>query len=247
MDLHHELAGVSSSPETTTLYKALCKAQKSYRPIKRSGVNKIDGFTYATFRDICDATLPSLLENGFAQPSFFTGYDRVLKQWVMVATLNHESGEWISSVCPLLLGYPEGSVPGIQALEIDCTYSKKILMQGLAGGWMEAEGGEEPPKEEPRPEPVKEEKVEIKKQEVKKKPMPDSEMILTRADAALTAKKDNEADIKKIIEHLKDYAKDGMVSHSDVLLLLAKHKLDATVTEITTVPEDKKKEKARAK
>ena len=236
MELHHELAGVSSSQETKALYKALCSAQKKYQPIKRSGVNRIEGFRYPTFRDICDATLPSLLENGFAQPSYMTGYDRGRGQWVMVGTLNHESGEWISSVCPLLMGYPEGSHPGIQNLEIDCTYAKKILHQGLCGGWLESEEGEptaaaveQAP--EVKPEPAKEEPLPVKKQPAKKPAAKsDANEVIRRAEAALATKGHDEEAVKKIFGHLADFVEQGRVTQSDVLLLAAKHKLDAKVT-----------------
>lgn len=231
MELHHELAGVSSSNETKTLVKALVQAQRKYTPIRRSGVNKSEGFRYATFRDICDATMPALLDNGFTQPSFLTGYDRNLGRWVMVGTLNHESGEWISSVCPLLMGYPEGTAPGIQAMEIDCTYAKKILMQGLAGGWLESEEGE-PTVPEQAPVVAAEPAVEplpVKKQAVKKVSKKDSEEVIRRADSALSTKAHDADAVKKIFAHLKDFVEQGRVSSSDVLLLAARHKLDAKV------------------
>jgi len=145
MKLDAALTGVSSSQDLGNLYAALNKAQQMYTPIKRSGYNKADDFRYATLRDIVDATMPGLLANGFTMPTFQMGRDEKTGQWMGVGTLVHASGEWISSACPLLIGY-EGSRPGIQVLEIHTTYAKKILMQGLCGGWLDAE--EEEPKQQ---------------------------------------------------------------------------------------------------
>jgi len=138
MKLDSALTGVSSSNDLGALYSALNKAQAMYKPIKRSGFNKMDDFRYATLRDIVDATLPGLLANGFTMPTFQMGRDEKTGQWIGVGTLHHASGEWISSTCPLLMGY-ENARPGIQLLEINITYAKKILMQGLCGGWMDAD------------------------------------------------------------------------------------------------------------
>jgi hypothetical protein len=138
MKLDSALTGVSSSNDLGELYAALNKAQAMYLPIKRSGHNKVENFRYATLRDIVDATLPGLLANGFTMPTFQMGRDEKTGQWIGVGTLHHASGEWISSACPLLMGY-ENARPGIQLLEINITYAKKILMQGLCGGWMDTD------------------------------------------------------------------------------------------------------------
>ena len=67
MQLDAALVGVSSSVETKELYKALVKAQKTFKPIKRSGTNVVEGFKYATYADICQAVVPSLLEAGLVE------------------------------------------------------------------------------------------------------------------------------------------------------------------------------------
>lgn len=228
MVLHDDLAGVSSSPETAALYKALCQAQKKYRPIKRSGRNAVEGFDFSTLKDICDALMPGLLENGFCMPTFATGYDRNLAQWVCVGTLAHESGEWISAVCPLLMGWPEHARPTLRELEIDCTYAKKVLMQGLCGGWPEGPEGEEqvaPPAAEP-------EALPVKKQRASKKPESDAAQILARADAALTDKAGDEEGIAKILGHLSQFVDEGRVPKGDVMVLIAKHKIGGRVTKV---------------
>lgn len=231
MTLHDDLVGVTSSPATAALYKALCQAQKQYRPIKRSGKNVAEGFSFSTLRDICDALMPGLLASGFAMPTFATGYDRTLGQWVMVGTLAHESGEWISAVCPLLMGWPEHARPTLREMEIDCTYAKKVLMQGLCGGWPEADGEEEQAPAPPAPE-AESPPLPVKKQRAGKKTEPDSAQILARADAALCDKAGDEEAVVKIFTHLAQFVDEGRVSKSEVLLLALKHKLGARITKI---------------
>lgn len=246
MDLSHELAGVSSSPETKALYTALAQAQMHYKPIKRSCKNAIEDFRYATFRDICDAVMPGLLAHGFTQPTFATGFDKAMNRWVMVGTLNHTSGEWISSLCPLLLGYEE-SRPSIRELEIDCTYAKKILMQGLCGGWMEGEDGE--PAVEPAAVAVVEEKKEdpipVVKQEVKKDTKPSDQQVIQRARDALKAKAGDEAAIQQIWDHLATFVESGRITEGDVLVLQAEHKLGAKTVKVTEQPKRKPKEEKK--
>ena len=237
MKLDNNIAGMSSSLETSELYKALNKAQAAYTPIKRSGLNQAGGFKYATLRDICDAVMPGLLANGFTMPTFMTGFDTEIKQWVMVGTLVHQSDQYISSVCPLLMGYQPEDRPGIQTLEIGATYAKKIIMQGLAGGWLESEEGE------PQPEAKVEPKVEEKKPDalpetVKQKKKAKAQVmsdeardLLERAKVKLAEKAGDEAHCKKIWDHLDVLVKQGTVPASEVLLLKAKA-LPATVLEV---------------
>lgn len=242
MRLDNHLVGVSSSPETGELYKALNKAQQKFSPIKRSGVNKLEGFKYPTLRDICDATMPGLLSAGFTMPTFQVGFDTTLNEWVMVGTLCHESGQWISSVCPLLLGYGESN-PGIQVLEIGATYCKKVLMQGLCGGWLESEEGEpEPPKPEPKPEVTEEPKLDTQDGQlpkpVKQKRSrgqaitPAAADLLKRAEEALIKNKGNDEATKKVLDYLQKLVDQGQVPSSQALLLTAKYVLDAKVTDI---------------
>jgi len=231
--LDNSIVGVSSSLETAELYKALCKAQAAYTPIKRSGLNKVEGFRYATLRDICDALMPGLLANGFTMPTFMVGFDREIRQWVMVGTLTHSSDQWISSVCPLLMGYQPEDRPGIQTMEIGATYAKKILMQGLCGGWLESEEGE--PQPQPKAEPVQQEAAALPapvKQRKKAKPQALSDEardLLDRAKAKLEEKADDPERCKKIWEHLDLLVSQGSVPSSEVLLLKSKHSMGAKV------------------
>jgi hypothetical protein len=235
MKLDAHLVGVSSSIDTGDFYKALGKAQGKYTPIKRSGANTVDGYRYATLRDICDATMPGLLASGFTMPTFQVGFADSLGEWVMVGTLCHESGQWVSSVCPLLMGFDENDRPGIQVMEAGATYAKKILMQGLCGGWLESEEGEQqPPQPEPKavqeegalPAPVRQKKS--KKQAITE----EAKDLLKRAEEALAKNKDDHAAVKKILDYLQSLVDKGRVPSSEAVVLAARYVLDAEVTDV---------------
>jgi hypothetical protein len=251
MRLDAALVGVSSSTETKGLYTALVKAQKTFKPIKRSGMNASEGFRYATFADICDAVVPSLLEAGLAIPTFSMGWDEKVGRWVLVGTLCHaETDQWTSAVCPLLLGFGPNDRPGVQTLEVENTYAKKILMANLVGGWLESEGDEQPKATtidtsesqvapEPKPEkPKAEPPIPVVKQakSSKGKPAAKDMTVAERADAKLAEVYGDPAEVEKIFKHLYAFEEQGLITKSDITLLAAKHKLDAKITKVTEVP-----------
>lgn len=239
MKLDHDLTGVSSSPDTGEFYKALNQAQRGFKAIKRSGLNKVEGFRYSTFKDICDAILPALLDQGFTMPTFSVGFDRNVGTWVMVGTLVHTSDQWVSSICPLLMGYTSDDRPGIRVLEANATYAKKILMAGLCGGWMESE---EPESEQVVIEAVAQPVVvqaeqpalpnPVKQQKKRSKPTPltdEAKAVLKRAETAIKSKHEagDEAGLDKCFTHLAALVDQGTVPSSEALLLKAKYLLGA--------------------
>ena len=251
MQLDAALVGVSSSTETSELYKALVKAQRTFKPIKRSGTNMIEGFRYATYADICNAVVPSLLEAGLSIPTFSMGFDKTAGRWVLVGTLCHgESDQWTSAVCPLLMGFGPEDRPGIQVMEAENTYAKKILMANLVGGWLESEDDEQPraidtsesqvaPEPKPAPEkPKAEPPIAVVKQakSSRGKPVAKEMTVAERADAKLAEVKGDPAEVEKIFKHLRAFEEQGLVTKSDITLLAAKHKLDAKTTKVTEVP-----------
>jgi hypothetical protein len=138
MVLDQHYAGCSSSPEVGKLVKALAQAQAAYKPVAKSAsFEGRDTYRYSTWKDICDALLPSLLANGLV---FIPRTTVTASGWQMVGTLAHgDSGEWISSTCPIR---DNGSVDPRQ-WEIACTYAKKNLLLCLAGGWAEGDEAED--------------------------------------------------------------------------------------------------------
>lgn len=136
MKLDHSFTGASSSPEVKHLTAALVEAQKSYTPIKKSERNERGGYWYSTLKDIVDATLPSLLDNGLAMPQFQPAFLEG-QGLVMVGTLRHTSGEWVSAVVPMfLLTDSRGAIrEDGQSLEVASAYARKVLYLSLCGGW----------------------------------------------------------------------------------------------------------------
>lgn len=209
MQMDHGLSGVSSSADTKAYTAALRKAQASYKAIAKSGENKTEGFRYATLKDICDALLPSLLANGFTMPTFLTGL--ASHGWVMVGRLNHESGEWMSCVCPLMLGFTPEDRPGIQTFEIQCTYAQKILFRCLAGGWLVGDEGPNQP-EETASAPIEAAVEEPTKSD-----------LVKRAEAKLEKEKDNAEQVTLILHHLDLLVEQGAVTAAESKRLRKKY------------------------
>lgn len=145
MLLDQHFVGCSSSPEVGQLSLALVKAQAGYKPVAKSEeyrINDQKSYRYSTWKDICEALYPSLLANGLA---FIPRMSPTANGWLMVGTLIHaESGEWITSVCPIrdsIDGHGTRSDP--QSFEIGTTYAKKCLLMTLAGGWAAGDEVEE--------------------------------------------------------------------------------------------------------
>jgi hypothetical protein len=115
----------------------------AYKPIKKSEEYRISdakSYWYSTWKDICEALMPPLLANGIA---FIARKSLTANGWIMVGTLVHESGEWITSTAPIrdsLDGHGLRQDP--QSFEIGVTYAKKTVFKTLAGGWEEGDEAE---------------------------------------------------------------------------------------------------------
>jgi len=188
MVMDHAIIGVSSSPDLDQYTEAKIKAQAAFKAIKKSETHPVDGFKFSTFKDITDALLKPLLDNGFPMPTFSPGYGP--KGLVLVGRMLHKSGQWESCTLPLVSSSDE---TGMQRLAADITEGKKILFKLLAGGWEE---GDEP-EAVAQPEEVKEEPVNE---------------IVIRAEKKLQEKKDSPKDVAKILSHLDILVEQGEVS-----------------------------------
>jgi hypothetical protein len=137
MVIDHAFPGITSSPNTELLVAALCKAQAEYPAIEKGGNNTFGKYKYMRYSDICEALREPLLKHGLPLPqiklAFFAG------QWVVVGTLSHISGQFVTSLCPLYLGFDKEGAPrqDMQSLGSAVTYAKKYLLLGLVGGWAE--------------------------------------------------------------------------------------------------------------
>ncbi len=83
---------------------------------------------FASYAACCEALRGPLTRNGLSLPDFRPGL--VNGQWVVMGTLRHQSGEWISGIAPLLLGKAD-----MQSFGAAMTYAKRTLLMALAGGF----------------------------------------------------------------------------------------------------------------
>lgn len=137
MVIEHGLPGLTSSPDTADLVKALVAAQAEYPAIERTGENKFGKYWYLTYSGICEALRGPLNKHGLSLPQVCL--TRVGGDWIAVGTLRHSSGQYVTSLCPLYLGVDKGGQPkaDMQSLGSAYTYAKKYLLLGLVGGWAE--------------------------------------------------------------------------------------------------------------
>ena len=122
------ILGPSSSPETAELTKALAKAQSEYQAVALDSANPHFRSKFSSFAQCCESLRGPLTKNGIALPDFRPGLAG--SQWVLVGTLRHSSGQYISGVAPLV--NPKGDMQGFGAA---MTYAKRTLLMALTGGF----------------------------------------------------------------------------------------------------------------
>lgn len=137
MVIDQGLPGLTSSPDTAELVKALVAAQAEYPAIERTGENKFGKYWYLTYSGICEALRGPLNKHGLSLPQVCL--TRVGGDWIAVGTLRHSSGQFVTSLCPLYLGVDKAGQlrQDMQSLGSAYTYAKKYLLLGLVGGWAE--------------------------------------------------------------------------------------------------------------
>jgi hypothetical protein len=128
MNDNNNILGPSSSPETAELTKALAKAQSDYPLVAYDSSNPHFKSKFASYAQCCDSLRGPLTKNGLSLPDFRPGL--VNGQWIVVGTLRHASGQWISGVAPLLMGKSD-----MQSFGAAMTYAKRTLLMALAGGF----------------------------------------------------------------------------------------------------------------
>lgn len=134
MNDSNHILGPSSSPDTSELTKALAAAQAEYPLVAYDAKNtffkdpKGKPSGYASYAQCCESLRGPLTKHGLALPDFRPGF--VGGMWVLVGTLRHESGQYISGVAPLLM--PKNDM---QSFGSACTYAKRTLLMALTGGF----------------------------------------------------------------------------------------------------------------
>jgi hypothetical protein len=137
MIVDHGLPGLTTSPDTAKLVAALVKAQEQFPAVEKGGNNTFGKYKYMRYSDICEALRGPLNAEGFILPQVCL--TRVGGEWIAVGTLRHNSGEFVTSLCPVFLGTDkEGNIRlDMQSLGSAYTYAKKYLLLGLVGAWAE--------------------------------------------------------------------------------------------------------------
>lgn len=128
MNMDNAVVGATSSPDTKLLNAALCKAHAAMKTIKLDGVNPHFKSKFSTFAEACETIRGPLTDAGLTLPVFQHAFFG--SSWVLVATLRHTSGEWISGMAPLLLAKSD-----MQALGAATTYAKRTLLLALTGAF----------------------------------------------------------------------------------------------------------------
>ena len=122
------ILGPSSSPDTSALTKALAAAQAEYPIVAYDSSNPHFKSKFASYANCCDSLRGPLTRHGLSLPDFRPGMVGGL--WVVVGTLRHSSGQWISGVAPLLMGKND-----MQSFGAAMTYGKRTLLMALTGGF----------------------------------------------------------------------------------------------------------------
>jgi hypothetical protein len=137
MMVDHGLPGLTSSPDTVDLVKALVKAQAEFPAVEKGGNNTFGKYKYMRYSDICEALREPLNKHGLMLPQVML--TRINGEWVAVGTLRHTTGQFVTSLCPIYLGTDKGGEvrQDMQSLGSAYTYAKKYLLLGLVGAWAE--------------------------------------------------------------------------------------------------------------
>jgi hypothetical protein len=128
MNDSNDILGPSCSPDTSALTEALAKAQAEYKHVELDSNNPHFKSRFSSYATCCDALRGPLTKHGLALPDFRPGL--VGGQWVLVGTLRHKTGQYLTGIAPLV--NPKGDMQGFGAA---CTYAKRTLLMALTGGF----------------------------------------------------------------------------------------------------------------
>jgi hypothetical protein len=151
---NNSILGPSSSPSTGQLTAALAAAQAAYQHVALDAANPHFKSRFSSYATCCDSLRGPLTKNGISLPDFRPGL-LANGQWVMVGTLRHKSGEFITGIAPLLMTKGD-----MQSFGSACTYAKRTLLMALCGGFSgepddDGEDNRVPDRPASRPEPTK--------------------------------------------------------------------------------------------
>lgn len=123
--------GPSSSPELKQHTAALRKVHARMGTIAKKKQNPHFRSKYADLATICEELTQIVTEEGFAMPTYHTGWYGQDMGWCCLGVLKHESGEWTSTLIPLIT-----AKSGMQDLGSAKTYAKRYALLDLTGAWV---------------------------------------------------------------------------------------------------------------
>lgn len=150
------------SEQVNELFAALAKAQGEMKAAQKDSANPFFKSKYADLSSVMEACRETLSKNGLSVtqtpiilngPLTASGEPRN----VLITTLGHSSGQWIKSVCPLLMAKNDA-----QSFGAAVTYMRRFALAAMVGVCPEDDDGERERKEL--------EKQEKEKEKTKPKP-----------------------------------------------------------------------------
>ena len=123
--------GPSSSPELKQHTAALRKVHSRMGTIAKKKQNPHFRSKYADLATICEELTQIVTEEGFAMPTYHTGWYGPEMGWCCLGVLKHESGEWTSTLIPLMT-----AKSGMQDFGSSKTYAKRYALLDLTGAWV---------------------------------------------------------------------------------------------------------------
>lgn len=132
--------GPSSSPDVKQYTAAMVRVHKRLGTIGRTKDNPHFRSRYADLATICNELVGLLTEEGFSMPTYHTGWYGPEMGWCCLGVLRHDSGEWASTLVPLI-NLPRETKngerpPDMQGLGSAKTYAKRYALLDLTGAWV---------------------------------------------------------------------------------------------------------------
>lgn len=122
------------SEQTDKIAAAMVAVQKAIKPASKTSANPFFKSKYADLSEVWHACHDALAANGIAVTQ---GGDVICGQPVMVTTLLHSSGQWISGAFPLVAVKPDP-----QAMGSAITYMRRYSLASMVGVLTEDDDGE---------------------------------------------------------------------------------------------------------
>lgn len=123
------------SEQVNELFAALSKAQGEIKAAQKDSANPFFKSRYADLSSVMEACREALSKNGLAilqTPIITSG-----GTYQLMSTLGHSSGQWMKSICPLLMAKNDA-----QSFGAATTYMRRFALAAMVGVCPEDDDGE---------------------------------------------------------------------------------------------------------